>query len=171
MPPRRKAAASSSSSNKKAKTSEPDAVADDGSHPSVVLIGMRGAGKTHLGLAAAAGIGGTFLDMDWVYEEAHGPIKETVATEGWPVFRAREVEILRTTLAQKSHGHVIACGGGIVETEEGRELLKAYFPVVQASARAARAREAHARPHALALSLSTLALIILPQPMWPQPNA
>ena len=92
--------------------------------------------------------------MDWVYEATHGPIKDTVASEGWPTFRAREVELLRATLEEKSTGHVIACGGGIVETEEGRELLRNYFPVVQV--RREGARELSAWPCSLSQPLSPL---------------
>lgn len=74
----------------------------------------------------------TFVDMDEEYERVHGKIMDTVKSEGWPAFRAREVELLREALSSRGTGHVIACGGGIVETEEGRELLKAHWPVAQA---------------------------------------
>ena len=156
MPPRRSrgSPAASSPANKKAKAGDEVKDTTPAGVPSVVLIGMRGAGKTSLGVAAAGAIGGTFLDMDWVYEATHGPIKDTVASEGWPTFRAREVELLRATLEEKSTGHVIACGGGIVETEEGRELLRNYFPVVQV--RREGARELSAWHHTRALSLSHL---------------
>ena len=100
--------------------------------PSIVLIGMRGAGKTHLGRAAASALDLTFLDLDEKYEKVHGKIMETVKAEGWPTFRKREVAMLRETLASCPTGHVLACGGGIVETEEGRALLKAHWPVAQA---------------------------------------
>ena len=93
---------------------------------------MRGAGKTHLGRACAAALGATFIDLDEAYEKQHGKIMETVKSEGWPVFRQREVALLQSTLTESPTGCVIACGGGIVETEEGRERLKAHWPVVQA---------------------------------------
>ena len=44
----------------------------------------------------------------------HGKIMETVKSEGWPVFREREVELLRETLSSHGTGHLIACGGGHV---------------------------------------------------------
>lgn len=43
-----------------------------------------------------------------------------------------QVELLEETLAAHPEGAVVACGGGIVETEPGRTLLKAHWPVVQA---------------------------------------
>ena len=100
--------------------------------PSIVLVGMRGAGKTHLGRATASALKLTFVDLDEAYEAKHGKIMDTVKADGWPAFRAREVALLRETLAGCATGHVIACGGGIVETAEGRAALKAYSPVVQA---------------------------------------
>ena len=57
---------------------------------------------------------------------------ETVRTDGWPAFRAKETALLQATLAECPTGHVIACGGGIVETAEARAALKAHWPVVQA---------------------------------------
>ena len=107
----------------------------DGFKATIVLIGMRGAGKTHLGRATAAALGLPFIDMDHLYEAEHGKIMDTVNTEGWPTFRQREVALLRRTLAEDAEGgrgRVVACGGGIVETEAGRELLRAHWPVVQA---------------------------------------
>ena len=113
--------------------SEPmDVDGAEATHPSVVVIGMRGAGKTHLGTAAASALGATFLDLDWEYEKLHGKIMDTVNSEGWPTFRAREAALLKKTLSECSTGHVIACGGGVVETDEGRALLRAHWPVVQA---------------------------------------
>ena len=98
----------------------------------LVLIGMRGAGKTHLGTMAAAALGHTFIDLDHVYEARHGPIVKTAQTLGWPVFREREVALLKETLAEHPTGAVIATGGGVVETSAGRDVLRAYWPVVQA---------------------------------------
>jgi len=128
---RSKAAAAGAPAAKRQKA-EVDSEVSDGSFPTVVLIGMRGAGKSHLGRAAAAALSATFIDMDEAYEAVHGKIMDTVKAEGWPIFREREVAMLHDTLASKARGHVVACGGGVVETEAGRELLRAHWPVVQA---------------------------------------
>jgi hypothetical protein len=68
-------------------------------HHTLVIIGMRGAGKTHIGLAASAAFDVPLIDMDWEYEKVHGKIMDSVKEIGWPAFRAREVDLLRSTLA------------------------------------------------------------------------
>ena len=98
---------------------------------SVVLIGMRGAGKTHLGRALARALGWEFVDLDEVFEAKHGSIGEFASRDGWPAFRAREAAILSEALKTRGSRSVIACGGGIVETDEGRATLRAHWPVVQ----------------------------------------
>ena len=98
----------------------------------LVLIGMRGAGKTHLARTAAAALGWELIDMDHAYEARYEPIITTAKRDGWPAFREREVAMLVETLAARPTRTVVACGGGIVETAEGRAALRAHWPVVQA---------------------------------------
>ncbi|KAL1529752.1 hypothetical protein AB1Y20_000688 [Prymnesium parvum] len=98
----------------------------------LVLIGMRGAGKTHLGTTAARALCRSFFDLDQLYEAKHEPILRTAQTLGWGVFREREVALLEEVLKQHPTGAVIATGGGVVETEAGRAVLREYWPVVQA---------------------------------------
>ncbi|KAL0958835.1 hypothetical protein HGRIS_014152 [Hohenbuehelia grisea] len=96
---------------------------------SVVLIGMRGSGKTFVGELAAAALGWTCLDADQHFEEVHKiGVREFVHQNGWPAFRAAEAEILKDMLAaeERAAKHIISLGGGIVETPEARDLLKAY---------------------------------------------
>lgn len=47
------------------------------------------------------------------------------------VFREREVGLLKATLEEHPTGAVIATGGGIVETDAGRQALREHWPVVQ----------------------------------------
>ncbi|KAI8993294.1 EPSP synthase-domain-containing protein [Pilobolus umbonatus] len=97
---------------------------------SLVIIGMRGAGKTTLGEYAAEVLGFQFIDLD----EHFQTLKKTSVTEfintwGWDEFRAKENEVLKQVLAPDSvygHGYIISCGGGIVEISENRTLLKGY---------------------------------------------
>ncbi|KAI5474368.1 shikimate kinase [Pseudohyphozyma bogoriensis] len=49
-----------------------------------------------------------------------------VSTKGWSAFRDAETQILRRLLEQYPRNYVIACGGGVVEREENRQLLKAF---------------------------------------------
>ena len=107
--------------------------------PSVFLIGMRGSGKTHVGLLAASALSFVHLDADVYLEKKHGtPIADLVRINGWPAFRDAECAVLEEFLSgDKAIGHVISLGGGIVESPRARELLKAYTqskgPVVHVS--------------------------------------
>ena len=95
--------------------------------PSVIIIGMRGSGKTHIGELAAAALGWTFTDAD-VYFEQKFPtgLRDYVKQHGWPAFRSAELEILKELLQKFPSCHVISLGGGIVEIPEAREILSSY---------------------------------------------
>ncbi|KAI0777441.1 aromatic amino acid family biosynthesis-like protein [Trametes elegans] len=100
---------------------------EEASPASVVLIGMRGSGKTFVGELAANTLGWQFVDADAVFEQKHQiGVREFVQKNDWPAFREAETEILQELLAQYPTGHVISLGGGIVETPAAREFLKAY---------------------------------------------
>ncbi|KAG6890048.1 hypothetical protein C0995_012506 [Termitomyces sp. Mi166 len=108
------------------------------SSASVVLIGMRGSGKTYVGRAAAAALSFAWVDADVYFEEKlNVDVREYVHEKGWPAFRATETEILKELLKEKPMNHVISLGGGIVETPEARDLIKEYAtksgPVVHLS--------------------------------------
>lgn len=45
---------------------------------------------------------------------------------GWETFRAQELAILKKAIQEKPRGYVFACGGGIVEIPEARQLLIEY---------------------------------------------
>lgn len=45
---------------------------------------------------------------------------------GWENFRNQELAMLKKVIQEKPRGHVFACGGGIVETSEARQLLVDY---------------------------------------------
>jgi len=99
---------------------------------SIVMVGMRGAGKTHLGESAARALGWECVDLDHLYVERHGAIMTAVEQHGWPVFREREAALLVDVLRSRPQRTVIATGGGIVETAAARAVLAAHWPVVQA---------------------------------------
>lgn len=97
------------------------------SNHSIVLVGMRGAGKTSLGMAAASALGMKFADIDHELERELGvSIRELINEKGWAEFREKEAAYLAKFLSAHSNGHVIACGGGIVETEYSRSVLKSF---------------------------------------------
>lgn len=101
----------------------------------LLIIGMRGSGKTTLGRAVARSLQLRFIDQDELMNRTCGEadgIKKLVETQGWPAFRELELSTLRKTLNDiATGGAVIACGGGVVETPAARELLqRSGLPVV-----------------------------------------
>lgn len=97
----------------------------------VVLIGMRGAGKTTLGRGAAEALGFDFQDLDKTLEEDAGmTCRDFVAAHGWETFRSKELEVLTAALASRgsarSRDRVLACGGGVVENVHAMALLRAW---------------------------------------------
>lgn len=96
------------------------------SHP-VFLIGMRGAGKTYIGKMAAQALQGEFTDADDVFaERTKMSVSDFVAKNDWAEFRRVEREILSDMTQEKRGNHVIALGGGVVETPEARDLLQQH---------------------------------------------
>lgn len=94
---------------------------------SIILIGMRGAGKTTMGLLGAAILGREFIDLDQELERQLGlTIPEVVAQQGWPGFRKHELNVLEWFLQTKQTGYIAACGGGIVETPDARKALQQH---------------------------------------------
>lgn len=94
---------------------------------SVVIIGMRGSGKTFIGGLAAQSLGWTFLDADHAFEKFHKiGVREFVHEQGWPAFRAAETEMLKTLLEKYPKGYVLSLGGGIIETPAARDVLREY---------------------------------------------
>ena len=93
---------------------------------SVILIGMRGAGKSTTGRYLAKALGGwQFVDADDAMSEREGMSPTQYASEkGMEAFRQREAEILTELVsAAQTRPTIIACGGGIVETEAGRAAV------------------------------------------------
>ena len=106
----------------------------------LVLIGMRGCGKTANGIAAAQALGRKFVDLDDVFEEEVGEtINEFVDKYDWPAMREKEADILGRALTnqplagQRYGPHdpvVVACGGGVIETEANVAALTAFYGVI-----------------------------------------
>ncbi|ORY33729.1 aromatic amino acid family biosynthesis-related protein [Naematelia encephala] len=108
-------------------TSSKTQLSDDSpSHP-ILLIGMRGAGKTYIGRLAAEALGGEYTDADEVFvNHTNMTVSEFVDAHGWPEFRRTETELLKGFISEKRGNHVVALGGGIVETDEARRVLQAH---------------------------------------------
>lgn len=95
----------------------------------IALIGFRATGKSLVGRTLASRLGRQFVDMDARLVESFGcDIKTWVQNHGWESFREAESKLL-SNLAQLENT-VVATGGGIIEREVNRSILKARFFVV-----------------------------------------
>ncbi len=92
----------------------------------VYLIGLRGSGKTTLGLALAARLGADFRDADQELERRLGrSIASFVAERGWEAFRDEESLVLAALARGEGEGTlVVSTGGGAVLREENRRLMR-----------------------------------------------
>jgi len=81
----------------------------------IVLIGFMASGKTTVGRALSAIIGGTFVDTDTEVERREGmPIPEIFERKGESLFRRLETRVLRELMGSDITGHlIIATGGGL----------------------------------------------------------
>ncbi|CAO1600667.1 3-dehydroquinate dehydratase (3-dehydroquinase) [Xanthoria calcicola] len=97
------------------------------SDKSILIIGMRGAGKTTTGGLAASLLGWRFVDLDTLLEGSVGQtIPKIIETSGWDDFRRHELAVLEKALHEKGKKHILACGGGVVEIPEARQLLSKF---------------------------------------------
>ena len=93
----------------------------------VVLIGLRGSGKTTLGRLLAQRLHTQFIDLDDVTVAGSGQASVTAMfrSVGEPAFRAAECAALEHVLASASpSGTVIALGGGTPTAPQARALLE-----------------------------------------------
>jgi shikimate kinase len=89
----------------------------------IVLIGMRGSGKSTVGRLLAEKTEKAFYDTDAEIEKKWGKtIPQIVADEGWEGFREKESLICKE-MGEKENA-VIATGGGVVLYEKNMEHLK-----------------------------------------------
>ncbi len=90
----------------------------------IVLIGFMGAGKTTVGQLLAGRLGLPFADADIVIADRAGiPVPQIFAERGEPAFRELEQETIASLLTGPRL--VLALGGGAVEHEQTRRILKA----------------------------------------------
>ncbi|KAJ9627030.1 3-dehydroquinate dehydratase (3-dehydroquinase) [Taxawa tesnikishii (nom. ined.)] len=98
-----------------------------GSQRSIIIIGMRGAGKTTTGGWASRILGWPLVDLDTELESTVGmTIPNLIKERGWDGFRTEELALLKRVMKEKPTGYIFATGGGVVEMPEAREILNAY---------------------------------------------
>jgi shikimate dehydrogenase len=89
----------------------------------IVLIGMRGSGKTTVGKILARKLGRKLVEMDKLITQKAGlTIPEIVKKHGWVKFRELEEEI--TSEVAKRDNIINTSGGGVVTREKNVQALK-----------------------------------------------
>ncbi|MCJ1257913.1 hypothetical protein MMC24_005741 [Lignoscripta atroalba] len=93
---------------------------------SIVLVGIRGTGKSSLGIIASTALRRRFLDADQYFLKMTGTSRATFRKDhGVVEYRLREVQIMRSMLMDNESNCIIACGPGCVEGN-GQLLLREY---------------------------------------------
>lgn len=101
----------------------------------VVLLGLRGAGKSSIGPELATRLDVPFVELDQLVEQAAGmPLAAVFELQGESFYRRLERETLRRFLAD-TRGAVVAAGGSIVTDSETFELLRRSSVTVWLKAR------------------------------------
>lgn len=89
----------------------------------IVLIGMRGCGKSHMGSCIADELNWPKIDMDDEIETLAGKtIPAIIAEEGWDKFR--DLEFIIAKKVSKLEKVIISTGGGAITFERNREVLQ-----------------------------------------------
>ena len=105
--------------------------------PNIVLIGMRGGGKSTVARFLSERLGLRALDLDAMIEKQEGmSIPEIVERYGWEYFRDRESEVVQKVGRLKDT--VISTGGGVINRPENIAALKQRGILVFLNAPAAR---------------------------------
>jgi shikimate kinase len=89
----------------------------------IVLIGMRGSGKTTVGGILARKLGRELVEMDdLIVRKAGMSIPEIVARHSWTRFRDIEEEL--TPAVSRRNSVIISAGGGVVTRDNNIRELK-----------------------------------------------
>jgi len=94
--------------------------------PTILLIGLRGSGKSTLGRRLADTLGRPFIDLDdrTAADLGHASPGPALRAEGIDAFRAAEAKALRAALEQP--GSVLALGGGTPTAPGAEELIRSH---------------------------------------------
>ncbi len=89
----------------------------------IVLIGMRGAGKTTVAKILAKKLRKPYLEIDTMIAKKAGmTISEIVKNHGWEYFRDLESNVIHDT--GNTDNVIISCGGGAVVRAKNVTILK-----------------------------------------------
>ncbi|KAE8351015.1 type I 3-dehydroquinase-domain-containing protein [Aspergillus coremiiformis] len=93
---------------------------------SIVLVGIRGTGKSSIAIILAATSGRRLIDADHYFQQVTGRSRAAFKSEhGITKYRQQEARIMDAMLSEHKEGWVIACGPGSMESS-GQMLLREY---------------------------------------------
>lgn len=90
----------------------------------IILIGYRAVGKSSVAQVLGEKLQRPVISTDQEIEKKVGKIKEYVTAYGWEKFREIECDVLEEIATSKKVNAIIDTGGGIIEDEENRKLLR-----------------------------------------------
>ncbi|MCK9186709.1 shikimate kinase [Candidatus Gracilibacteria bacterium] len=94
----------------------------------IALTGLRGSGKTKIGLALAEKLKLKFYDLDQEIEKRlKRKIKDLVTKNGWEYFRKIESEVLKKTTEKINKNKkitILSLGGGTIIEEKNAKLIR-----------------------------------------------
>lgn len=103
---------------------------EEPARPLIVLLGLRGAGKTTVGRKLARKLRLPFVELDSRIEDAAGlALREIFSLHGEDYYRRLEREALGA-LAREGRAAVVAAGGGIVTSPDAMQLLDRHAVTV-----------------------------------------
>lgn len=109
-------------------------------HPNIVLIGMRGGGKTTIAKALSARLKKKWVDLDEMIEKKEGmSIADIVEKFGWEYFRDRESEVVEEV--SRMRDTIVSTGGGVITRPENMAMLKENGILILLEAEAATLTE------------------------------
>jgi shikimate kinase len=94
----------------------------------IILIGVRGSGKSAVGSRLAARLRMKFVDTDDLIESKEGHISDIVKSHGWDYFRKLEKSVI-DEISKEDHLIIAPGGGAVLDTDNVKALKRNGFVI------------------------------------------